>query len=389
MISHLLAYVTPTTRHLAPTMGPGAPSSRDLLWTGTLFLPSARSEPDTPDGACPGALHGVEAACVASYLANLLSEVHLSGEPAPGADAASSESCLIDLLGKIDIASESASDLESIGSTDPMLVDSDTASLDAFPTNVMVIDEPLPRADGDGSTITEVLVISHGAASGGNSHDALQTVLHNLSAPIPADADAKTLEARRLALIKNGKKIATMRCLTEAYQHEVDRAASGTPAAAGPSRLGTVKKHGAAIASMLGAERPVYAMPLENLHAAQAVADELEGLEGDELCCMMTRVQQLIDAAVVWQEADTHAENSPLAESMAQHLRRQLLVAPASGITRSRLLVAVGLASPSRATKMAAPEPWIGEATTYLLPRPAIGDILLRRLLGTQHSGTG
>ena len=37
-------------------------------------------------------------------------------------------------------------DLESVGSTDPMLVDSDTASLDAFPTNVVVYDEPLPRA---------------------------------------------------------------------------------------------------------------------------------------------------------------------------------------------------------------------------------------------------
>ena len=39
-----------------------------------------------------------------------------------------------------------------------MLVDSDTASLDAFPTNVVVYDEPLPRADSGGSTVTEVVV---------------------------------------------------------------------------------------------------------------------------------------------------------------------------------------------------------------------------------------
>ena len=47
-----------------------------------------------------------------------------------------------------------------------MLVDSDTASLDAFPTNVVIIDDPLPRADSGSSAVTEVLVISHGAASG-------------------------------------------------------------------------------------------------------------------------------------------------------------------------------------------------------------------------------
>ncbi len=46
-----------------------------------------------------------------------------------------------------------------------------------------------------------MLVISHGAVSGENAHDALQAAMHDLSVPIPADADAETLEARRLALI--------------------------------------------------------------------------------------------------------------------------------------------------------------------------------------------
>ena len=46
-----------------------------------------------------------------------------------------------------------------------------------------------------------MLVISHGAVSGENAHDALQAALHGFSVPIPADADAETLEARRLALI--------------------------------------------------------------------------------------------------------------------------------------------------------------------------------------------
>ena len=77
-----------------------------------------------------------------------------------------------------------------------MLVDSDTASLDAFPTNVVVYNEPLPRADSGGSTVTEVLVISHGEHSGRGGQDPLQAVMQDLTAPIPEDADAETLEAR-------------------------------------------------------------------------------------------------------------------------------------------------------------------------------------------------
>src|SRR3954462_2294003 len=39
MISHPLAYVASNPRHLAPIVGQGAPSSGDLFWTGTLFVP--------------------------------------------------------------------------------------------------------------------------------------------------------------------------------------------------------------------------------------------------------------------------------------------------------------------------------------------------------------
>lgn len=303
MISHPLAYVAGHPRHLAPTMGLGAPSSGDLFWTGTLFLPSECSQPGTPD-----ALQGAELACAASCLADLISEVCLSDDPAPDAAAASSESCLLDLLGKIDIVNEPASDLESIGCIDPMLVDSDTASLDGFPTNVVVINDPLPRSDSGSSTVTEVLVISHGGASGGDAQDPLQAALRDLSAPIPEDADAETLEAHRVSLVESAKKLATMRRLLEAYQREVDRAVGDTPAAGGPSRIGTVQQRGAAIASMFGADRPVYATRKENIRAAQEAADELDHLEGDERRYMTERVQQLIDTAAEQQEAGYRAE---------------------------------------------------------------------------------
>ena len=93
MISHPLAYVAPTTRHLAPTVGPGAPLSGDLFWTGTLFLPRERSQPAAPDGACPDALQGVDDACAASCLADLLGEARISDEPASDAGKIGRASC--------------------------------------------------------------------------------------------------------------------------------------------------------------------------------------------------------------------------------------------------------------------------------------------------------
>ena len=99
-----------------------------------------------------------------------------------------------------------------------------------------------------------------------------------------------------------------MRRLSEAYQREMDRAVGGTPAPSGPSRIGTVQQRGAAIPSLFGADRPFYATPMENIRAAQAAADELDHLEGDERRYMMERVQQLIDAAAAQQEAGCRAE---------------------------------------------------------------------------------
>ena len=58
---------------------------------------------------------------------------------------------------------------------------------------------------------------------------------------------------------------------------------------------------------MLGADRPVYTTPLENQRAAQAAAEELNGLGADELPYMTRRIQQLIDAAAARHEAGVKA----------------------------------------------------------------------------------
>ena len=86
-----------------------------------------------------------------------------------------------------------------------------------------------------------------------------------------------------------------MRCLSEAYQREMDRAVGGTPAPGGPSRIGLIRQRGATIAGTFGTDRPVYATPAENIRAAQAAADELDKLEVDERRHMTERVQQLLD----------------------------------------------------------------------------------------------
>lgn len=253
-------------------------------------------------------LHDAEVVCAASCLADLVGEICLSGEPASDAGTEGPESRLVSLLDQLHVASEPAADLESVGSTDLMLVDSDTALLDAFPTNVVVYDEPLPCADSGGSTVKEVLVISHGEHSGGGGQDLLQAALQDLTAPILEEADAETLEARRIQLVESANKLASMRRLSEAYKCEMDRAVGGTLAPRGPSHIGAIKQRGAAIASMFGADRPVYATPAENIRAAHAAADELDTLEGDELRHMTERVQQLLDTAAEQQDAGCRTE---------------------------------------------------------------------------------
>ena len=111
-----------------------------------------------------------------------------------------------------------------------MIADSNTVSLDTFPTNLVVYDEPPPREHSGGSTITEVLVINSGEHSDEHTRDPLDAALRDLTAPIPEGSDAETLEARRLQLLKNVGRLASMRWLSDAYRREMDGAVGGTPA---------------------------------------------------------------------------------------------------------------------------------------------------------------
>ena len=60
-------------------------------------------------------------------MAELVGEVRLSDEPASNAGTGGPENLLTGLLDQLHVSGEPAVDLESVGSTDPMLIDSDTA----------------------------------------------------------------------------------------------------------------------------------------------------------------------------------------------------------------------------------------------------------------------
>ena len=122
-----------------------------------------------------------------------------------------------------------------------------------------------------------------------------------------------------------------MRRLAEAHRREANHAAFGTPPPGGPSRAGVVRQRGTALADALGVDHLVYATPLENLRAAQAAVDELDGLGAEELPHMTRRIQHLIDAAAQRHEADARVESSPPRREHGATSRT-----PTTGKTRAR-----------------------------------------------------
>ena len=82
---------------------------------------------------------------------------------------------------------------------------------------MVVYDEAPPREYSGGSTIMEVLVINSDERSGGGARDPLDAALRDLTAPIPEDADAEMLEARHVELLERVGRLASVRCLSDAY----------------------------------------------------------------------------------------------------------------------------------------------------------------------------
>jgi hypothetical protein len=126
--------------------------------------------------------------------------------------------------------------------------------------------------------------------------------MQDLAAPICPDLDPAVLEEIRVKLLDSATKMAAMKHHAEANQSEIDRIAGGTPAAGEPSRAGAIRQRGAAIACMLGVGHVIYDTPVQNLRAAQAAAEELKNLEGDERQSQLERLQELLNAANTQQD---------------------------------------------------------------------------------------
>jgi hypothetical protein len=121
---------------------------------GTLFLygehavPGLISQPDALVGACTSAPPNAGAV----FLSDLCGKLSLFDEPASNVRAADS---LTELFEKLAL--------------------SDAASTDAFPGNVVVIDDPLPpvASDADAGIIAEVMVTGHSGDFAGAAQDPL------------------------------------------------------------------------------------------------------------------------------------------------------------------------------------------------------------------------
>ncbi|KAK1606049.1 hypothetical protein QYE76_029722 [Lolium multiflorum] len=154
----------------------------------------------------------------------------------------------------------------------------------------------------------------------------LDAVRAKLSTPLTPGADPTAieadLEAHRQLLLKQTEELAAAKRQMEITQREYNRAHGLTPGGDGPSRAGQIRRRGrdlgaeiardGAPSPTLSAELPVYNTPDKNMRAAEAAAEELNRLEGEELRRQTKRVTELLNAANK-QAADPRYVNAPRA----------------------------------------------------------------------------
>ncbi|KAK1618858.1 hypothetical protein QYE76_024375 [Lolium multiflorum] len=141
----------------------------------------------------------------------------------------------------------------------------------------------------------------------------LEQVRAKLSTPLTtgsgADAAAveADLEAHRVLLLRQAEELAAAKRQWDITQREYNRAHGLTPAGDNPSRAGQIRRRGRDLGAEIdrdGAdepapsmELPIYNTPDKNMLAAEAAAEELHRLEGEELRRQTARVADLVKAA--------------------------------------------------------------------------------------------
>jgi hypothetical protein len=148
--------------------------------------------------------------------------------------------------------------------------------------------------------------------------DVLDAAIMDLRAPLDISADlakvSKDLERTRLNLLKEAVDVDdTRRCVLSTI-NEYNIAHGFTPAGDGPSRAGQVCQQGRDLGAELNQaapsaklppviNKPTYSMPTKNLRAAHYITSELDGLQGEDLQEKQARIQELLDAADLQQQA--------------------------------------------------------------------------------------
>ncbi|KAK1698246.1 hypothetical protein QYE76_014943 [Lolium multiflorum] len=144
-----------------------------------------------------------------------------------------------------------------------------------------------------------------------------------LSTPLTAGADPTTIEAdletHRQFLLKQAEEVAAAQRQLQITRREFDRAHGFTPAGNAPSRAGQIRRREGDLGAEIdrdGAESPapsmelpIYNTPEKNMRAAEAAAEELSRLEGEELRRQTRRVTELLHIASEQQKNPRYAGN--------------------------------------------------------------------------------
>jgi hypothetical protein len=146
----------------------------------------------------------------------------------------------------------------------------------------------------------------------------LDSAITDLRAPLDITADpaklTENLERTRLTLLKEVIGVEDTRRRILSTLHEYNTAQGYTPSGGGPSRVGQVRQRGRELGAELNQAvpsaklppiiaKPTYSTPTKNVRAASYITSELAGLQGEDLREKQARLQELLDAADLQQQA--------------------------------------------------------------------------------------
>jgi hypothetical protein len=146
----------------------------------------------------------------------------------------------------------------------------------------------------------------------------LDAAITDLRASLDLTADpvkvSDDLERTHRNLLKEAIDVEDTRRRVLSMIQEYNIAHGFTPAGDGPSQAGQVRQRGRELGAELNQAapsaklppiitKPTYSMPTKNLRATRYITSELDGLQGEDMWEKQARIQELLDAADLQQQA--------------------------------------------------------------------------------------